>query len=821
MNRGNKENPRRRSLHQPATTNPAATTKKPATVVKPRTTTNPPTTNPISTTNPASRQRAWLLGICGMGVGPLAIYMSGEGWEVSGWDDAAESPMRTFLSAAGVKFSKIAPRNVSVVGRSSAVKTGNPLYAEAEKSGARLLRRGELLAERAATKKLIAVCGSHGKTTTSGILAQSLLAAGIDAGYVLGGLYRDAEMPPAHFSATTDWLVAEVDESDGTIKNFSPEICVPVNLDWDHPDYYKTEADLEKTFRDLFERTRRAVVIPAENERLARLTRGLKIPVYTVGAGGDFSARVVSAGAATTQVEIGGMFPAGTLELPLSGTFNTQNALLALAATVLVSGGKIGVSPLGKFSGMRRRQDVLYSGAHLKIFADYAHHPTEIAAFLRFLGETQLAKIVAVFQPHRYSRTRQYAAEFARALAIADKAFILPVYSAGEAHVPGGDTADIIATIPTTNTKIRACNNADAALAELRKIADNAFQHNDDVVIAFIGAGDIDRIAAAVFAKEMWLRSAESPATGQENFAATMRKELSAETTFCEGKSLAPLTTLGVGGNAKWFAEPATESDIEALLRGARVCGIPVAVIGNGSNLLVPDSGFDGLAIRLAGAAWGKISRVGDDKLRVGAGTPLKRLCAFAARECLGGFEFLDGIPGTLGGALRMNAGAHGNSIFDRVVAAEWLMPDGSRRSATREQLSPTYRDCPEFHGAIILSAVLRAEAPRPESEIVARQKAFAEIRKKSQPRERSAGCAFKNPPGDSAGRIIDSLGLKNSAVGKAKVSNVHANFITTGKGATAADVAELIRKIRGIVKAETGTLLVPEIVCLGKNWEL
>lgn len=774
-------------------------------------------------------RRAWLLGACGMGVGPLAIYMRGEGWDVSGWDDAADSPMRTFLSRAGVRFVERLPADVSIVGRSSAVKPGNPLYDEAQKNGSRILRRGELLAERAAEKKLIAVCGSHGKTTTSGMLAQTLAAAGTDAGYVLGGLYRDASMPPAHYSSATDWLVAEVDESDGTIRHFSPEISIAVNLDWDHPDYYKTEADLERTFRELFERTRRAIFIPHGNARLAKLTRDLSVPVFTVGAGGDFSFSVVRSSAAETQVEIGGRFPAGTLSLPIAGTFNTQNALLALAATAFVCDGKIGVTPLGKFSGMRRRQDVLYTGTRLKVFADYAHHPTEISALLRLLRETHLGRLIVVFQPHRYSRTRQYAAEFANALSVADEALILPVYSAGEAKIAGGEATDILAATTAGARGLRTCENASEALERLRTVAaETLTEGGEETVVAFVGAGDIDRIAAAVFVRELWLHDAGLPRGNCENFGERMKKLLPENTLFTAEKNLGILTTLGVGGNALWYAEPTNLNELLVLLRGARVYDLPVFVLGRGSNLLVPDEGFSGLVIRLTHTNWTHLMRVRigqesqDDRtcLRVGPGVKLKELCAFAAREGMSGFEFLDGIPGTLGGALRMNAGAHGSAVFDRVVSVEWLMPDGSLHEAAREQMHPTYRDCPELHGAIVLSALLRAESFCPPSEIAEKMQAFAEVRRRSQPRERSAGCTFKNPPGDSAGRLIDELGLKASSVGGAKISEVHANFITTIPGATAGDVEALIRRVRGIVKAETGTTLSPEIILVGKNWD-
>lgn len=790
--------------------------------------TTPPESHSDELNLPTTPRKAWLLGMCGMGVGPLAIYMRGEGWDVSGWDDAADSPMRVFLTQAGVRFEESLPADAAIVGRSSAVNPGNPLYDEAVKNGSRILRRGELLAERAAEKKLIAVCGSHGKTTTSGMLAQTLAAAGADTSYVLGGLYRDPAMPPAHYSTNTPWLVAEVDESDGTIRHFSPEITIAVNLDWDHPDYYKTEADLERTFRELFERTRRAVFIPHGNTRLWRLTRNLNVPVFTVGAGGDYAFGVVRAGATDTQAEISGKFPTGTISLPIAGTFNTQNAMLALAATAFVCDGKIGVTPLGKFSGMRRRQDVLYAGNKLKVYADYAHHPTEISALLRLLRETHLGRLIVVFQPHRYSRTRQYAAEFANALAVADEALILPVYSAGEAKISGGEAADILAAVTAGTRGIRTCENA-AALARLREIADNAFADNgEECVIAFVGAGDIDRIAAAAFARELWLREAGRPNENTESFGERMTKLLGENAIFSADKNLGTMTTLGVGGKAAWYAEPEDLNELLILLRGARVYALPVFVLGRGSNLLVPDEGFPGLVIRLSGMNWTRIMRVrgnADENrervcLRAGAGIKLKEFCAFAAREGLSGFEFLEGIPGTLGGALRMNAGAHGVSIFDRVVSVEWLMPDGSIHEATREQMHPSYRDCPELHGAIVMSALLRAETQREPSEIFDVMKTLAEVRRTSQPRERSAGCTFKNPPGDSAGRLIDSLGLKGTSRGGAMVSDIHANFITAKTGASASDVETLVRRIRGIVKAETGITLSPEIILVGKDWE-
>lgn len=779
----------------------------------------------------STEKSAWLLGVCGMGVGPLAVYMCEEGWDISGWDDATDSPMLAFLEKAGVRLTSTPDSDVALVGRSSAVKPGHPLYDLARERGMRMVRRGELLAERVASKKLVAVCGSHGKTTTSGMLAQSLIAAGTDIGYVLGGLYRNPAQPPAHFSSATDWVVAEVDESDGTIANFSPEITVAVNLDWDHPDYYRSEEDLEKTFRDLFLRTRKAVFIPENSARLERVASSVEVPVFKVGPSGDYAFRVLRTGNTETVVELGGKFNTGTLTLPVAGRFNIMNAVLALAATAYIGNGKIGVDPLGKFSGMRRRQDVLYRGNRLKVIADYAHHPTEISALLRLLRETHLGRVVAVFQPHRYSRTRQYAAEFAKALSVADETLLMPVYSAGEAHVPGGDAADILANIPAGTGSIHLYSNTTGLHARLREIV--AESENTETLVAFIGAGDIDRIAAAVFVRELWLKEASRTRGDSEGFAQRMKRLLPADTLFEEDKSVGKMTTLGLGGNARFYAEPANVNELEVLLRGAAVYEIPVFVLGRGSNLLVADEGFSGLVIRLSRPAWRGARRVrrgfdpgaetasdGRDRIRVGAGTKLKELCGFAMREGLGGFEFLEGIPGTLGGALRMNAGAMGASIFDVVESVEWIMPDGTRHEARREQMNPVYRDCPELHGAIVLSAVLGSKERRSLEDIQKVTSAYAEVRRDSQPRERSAGCTFRNPTGISAGKLIDDLGLKGSSVGGAEISDIHANFIIAKEGAKAADILSLVRRVHGIVKAESGIDLVPEIVLLGSSWE-
>lgn len=759
----------------------------------------------------SSSRSAWMLGAGGMGVGPLAIYLKSEGWDVRGCDDAMGGPMAAQLATAGIPLQaslETGNWTPQLVAHTSAIKTGHPLREQAMKANCRIIRRGELLAEQASGRRLVAICGSHGKTTTCGMVITALTAAGADFGYVLGGLFRDPSLAPARATTGSDWLVAEVDESDGTIGGFSPEVTVAVNLDWDHPDYYRTEADLERVFAELFQRTRSLILIPHGNARLHRLTQGVTARVLTVGEGGDFDLRAVAATHGSSDVEVGGLWAKGKLTLPVAGSFNRSNAGFALAVAQHIA-GQIGSAPLGAWTGIRRRQDTLFERPGLRVLADYAHHPTEIAALLGLLRETHLGKLVVVFQPHRHTRTRQYAAAFREALSVADTVLVLPVYAAGETPVEGGSSENILLGAGTDKFQL-VLNRTELPRALQTCIKDS------DAVVAFVGAGDIEKDATS-FARDCW-RAPVAP-HAPADFANRVTPFLSSPAVLRRHEPLARRVTLGVGGAAEWYAEPVTVDDCVALLRAAAECDLPVFTLGRGSNLLVADDGYAGLVIHLSSEHWGALKKIGDLRLQVGGGVRLKELCGLAAREGLAGFEFLEGIPGTVGGSLRMNAGAMGSWIFDRVESVEWLGLDGHVRTAKRSALDATYRDCPQLHGAVVLSAVLIAEARDEPSNIRAKMEVMATKRRATQPRDASAGCVFRNPPADKAGRLIEMSGLKGDVQGGAKVSPIHANFIVNTGEATAADILLLLRRVRGVVKAERGIELEPEIIALGKEW--
>ena len=231
---------------------------------------------------------------------------------------------------------------------------------------------------------------------------------------------------------------------------------------------------------------RRVHSSPATNAS-SGLTASLDIPVFRVGEGGGYDARVTATGSVETRLDVAAGFESGPLTLPVTGKFNTANALMALAVTHHVA-GRLGAHPLGGYTGIRRRQDTLYRSEKLTVLADYAHHPTEIAALLGWLRDTSLARLVVVFQPHRHSRTRQYVREFATAVGVADVALLLPVYSAGEAPVEGGSSREIWLLEPRASLLSGYDELRDRLAAELAG--------GRETVLAFVGAGDIDRMGA-------------------------------------------------------------------------------------------------------------------------------------------------------------------------------------------------------------------------------------------------------------------------------------------------------------------------------------
>ncbi|MEQ1564664.1 MAG: UDP-N-acetylmuramate dehydrogenase [Myxococcota bacterium] len=277
-----------------------------------------------------------------------------------------------------------------------------------------------------------------------------------------------------------------------------------------------------------------------------------------------------------------------------------------------------------------------------------------------------------------------------------------------------------------------------------------------------------------------------------------------------------------VGGPADVFVDATDEPTLRRVLAVARDHGAPVFVLGNASNLLVSDRGVRGIVVRLGGGLAEATEEPGagapnERVVRLGAGAKLVPLCKRAERAGWSGLERFAGIPGTVGGAVRMNAGTALGEVSDLLLDVDVILPDGTRERLPRESLAMGYRHAELPDGAVVVAARLKLTDEDPAA---AWHKAaeHLEYRARTQPVDvPTCGSTFRNPPGDRAGRLIEACGLKGLTIGGAQVSPKHANFLVNTGEATAADIRTLIERIRTEVRGQTGIELVPEVHLAGE----
>lgn len=279
-----------------------------------------------------------------------------------------------------------------------------------------------------------------------------------------------------------------------------------------------------------------------------------------------------------------------------------------------------------------------------------------------------------------------------------------------------------------------------------------------------------------------------------------------------ENEPMSAHCSFRIGGPARLMACPASGAEAAALLRLLREADAPVELMGKGTNLLVADEGLDAVVVRLGEAISGAELLPGD-RVRAGAGISLAKLAVFAAEAGLSGLEFAHGIPGSLGGAVFMNAGAYGGEMKDVLESAEIALPDGTLREAPAEELELSYRHSAlEGSGALVTAATVKLTPAEPET-IRARMRELMEKRRASQPLDMpSAGSTFKRPVGGYAAALIDQAGLKGFAIGGAQVSEKHAGFVINRGGATFDDVLRLMEHIQKTVLEKSGVRLEPEV---------
>jgi UDP-N-acetylmuramate--alanine ligase len=427
------------------------------------------------------------VGIGGAGMSGLALVANALGASVTGSDRAAGSPYAGPLRAAGIEpaighDAGNVPGGAELV-VSSAIPFDNPERVAARDRGLRELHRADLLGELTRLRPTIAVTGTHGKTTTSSMLVHALRACGLDPGYLVGGAVRSTGSNAGWGAG--EWLVVEADESDRSLLKLSPAVAVLTNAELDHHTTYASQRDVDETFRTFLALADRAAVIWDRPELLALAPAELPLVAF------DAAPELTPGGSRFTLDGV-------AVELTVPGAHNARNAAAALTAARLAGADvAAAAAALRDFQGAGRRFERLGTSAEgALVVDDYAHHPTEVAATLEAARTLGPRRVVAVFQPHLFSRTARQAAEFGTALAGADEVVVLDVYPARErAEDFPGVTGLLVAEAAADaagGKPVAWMPGFDQAEAYLRR------RLRDGDLVLTLGAGDVDALGRAL-----------------------------------------------------------------------------------------------------------------------------------------------------------------------------------------------------------------------------------------------------------------------------------------------------------------------------------
>ena len=670
-------------------------------------------------------------GIGGVGMAGVAFLLKKAGHAVSGCD-LHQSPRTRWLAANGIPVSighspsHITP-DLDVCVFTPAVPKNNPEFAAAQSSPCKVRYRGEVLADIFNASTGIAVCGTHGKTTTATFIAKLLRALGDDPSWCIGG--ETGDFPVAHMG--TGPFVIEADESDGTLALYRAKTLVVTSLDYDHPDHFKTYDDYLACYHtamaaanDIIEPSKlpnddwpeiRALVLGEHNVRNAR-----------------------------TAVEVA-----------LRRGHSREAILAALPDT-------LSALPDRRFE--RIWPPTAQRASQTTIITDYAHHPAEIACALSMARALRPKRLRVMFQPHRYSRTKALLNEFPPAFAAADEIVLIPVYPAFEEPVLGGDIADLYVAFrnaSTTQTLILA-RSTEEAWKHL-----HLTQEPGDLIMV-LGAGDLINLVPRI--KEDMSRPLNN----------STHKTL----------PLAPFSFFGTGGityGKLLHFNSATSHPLAS--SGTQQLNHPnpqAIIIGMGSNTWFSDCATDCDIIKVSSECQ--------------AALPGASLLPDHPE-----LAFMAGIPGTIGGWAKMNAGAFGDSFgnhIDHVIADGKEIPASDCGFGYRTSSIP----------GLITEVVLKpSPSQTPKQQNLQTPQHYLARRKNFPPR--TCGSVFKNPSPDMpAGKLLEDVGAKSLRVGGAYVWGEHANIIVAGEGCTSSDILALVRLMAARVRDRFGISLTPEI---------
>ena len=771
-----------------------------------------------------------IVGIGGAGMAALAEILHELGHSVQG-SDLKESSRTQHLQDLGVRVfigheaSQTAGAELLV--HSTAIPETNPERQAALEAGVPVWSRAQLLEVLSSLRRVLAVAGSHGKTTATSMLSLVLVHAGLHPSFLVGG---DGIGSSACWDKG-DWFVVEADESDGSFLSLSPDVAVVTSLDSDHHTRYATYEDICRGFLSFLETVSGPKVLHRSvKQKLASHgeTTGADVKqalseAVTYGEDADADYRIEWP---DDKVRPGNGEHSGNsclirrkgaiwaeIELAVPGRHNAENAVAALIAA-----HELGVSPeavaesLQRFAGVSRRFE--FRGAHkgATFIDDYAHHPVEIEAAIATAQELNPERIICVFQPHRYSRTKHLWQDFGPSFAGVDSLIVCEIYASDEMPLPG-ITGDLV-------SKAAAEANPDIAVMWLPQLQDAALALEDELrpgdLCLVLGAGDVHLVIDEVMQREpAALADLLTPAEPVWSETADyLTESLLPDFPVEENWPLGRNTTYRVGGPARFSVLVKTRLELAHLAKQMAGSDIQVLVLGKGSNMLVSDKGFDGLVIRLGGEF--NDFEIAENILRAGGTCALPTAARRSAAAGLTGFEWAVGVPGTVGGGVRMNAGGHGSDISESILTATCFdLRAGLLRTIAAEDLALAYRSSSVQPHEVICDANF---ALSPGDSAVSRQE-IADIlrwRRENQPGGQNCGSVFRNPSEGAAGQLIDEAGLKGHRHGSAQISLKHANFIISDRDGSAEDVFRLMCEAADDIEKKHGIRLQAETVLVG-----
>ncbi|MEA3335634.1 MAG: UDP-N-acetylmuramate--L-alanine ligase [Chloroflexota bacterium] len=772
-----------------------------------------------------------LVGVGGAGMSAIARILVERGFQVSGSDlnrsamsdELAELGATVFL---GHRASQVSGANLVLI--SSAIPEDNEESLAARDAGIPVVKRREFLGPLMTGYRQLCVAGTHGKTTTSAMLATLLDGIGAEPSFIVGSQIL-ALGTAARSGRPGGPFVVEADEYDRMFLGLSPEVALVTNIEWDHIDCYPKTEDYQAAFVEFVGQVSPdGVIVYCGDDAGAGELRSVidsadhRWISYGLGQDNDWRARRLApnaTGGSDFEVWQGGS-RLGTWSLPLPGEHNVRNVLGSVAAAA-VAGYNVFTEPYKnlkistKMAGTARRLEQKGKSCGIIVLDDYAHHPTEVRATLSAVRQRFPRRDVWVlFQPHTFSRTRAMLTDFYKSFENADHVLITDIYAAREHDTMGVSASDLVTALRPAVDARYAGDLGKATglfLEELRE---------GDVLIT-MGAGDVTRVGDQVLSL-LREREQHSVEDGSVQKHVALSTEIARATGLAvrHDEPLAAHTTMRIGGPAELFVVAGSSEQLLAITRLATEVGVPHLILGGGSNILVSDAGVRGLVILNASR---EVRRHEGNVVWAESGVNLAGLARQAMRWGLAGLEWGVSVPGTIGGAVVGNAGAHGGAIADCLLRAmvwqngtlvEWPLARfqyGYRYSRLKEAIGTGDGDF------VVLSAAFELTPDDPDA-INARAAEYLAHRRATQPVEPSSGSLFQNPPGDFAGRILESLGLKGRRLGNAGFSEVHANFVVNYGGASAADVIGLIDLAREAAWQDMGVELVPEILFVG-DW--